>query len=415
MRSGWFRLVYRVVGLLLLIALGGWIGQQITRDPGYVLVVFSGWSVETSLWIAGLLFLISFAGFYLLLRLFANRRLDLQFRHWRAEQKSRQSIKRLREGLSSLARGQFRKAHRHFLRSASHAELPYLNHLLAALSAHAEGREQECDRCLTLAEQVPGSDAVLTGLMQSMVQVQRQDFEQALATLKRIKGEEKNPFYLELQRKVFETLRDWEQLERVLKGQEKNGLLSDRTLSSEKALAAERIKSVSADQLVTFWRALPNKLKHQEELVMAYVNRLEQLNKIDDAEHALHQSLDQKFTPSLVERYGTLSADPHKQLVTAERWLKQRPNDAALLLTLGRLSLANKLWGKAQEFLELSISIKPDPQAHALLARYYAAKKDAVKSQYHFQQGLQLLYPLRELPMPEGDEAIASVTYKAGV
>ena len=38
----------------------------------------------------------------------------------------------------------------------------------------------------------------------------------------------------------------------------------------------------------------------------------------------------------------------------ADVWLTQEPRDAGLLLLLGRLALAQQLWGKAQGYLEAS-------------------------------------------------------------
>jgi hypothetical protein len=54
--------------------------------------------------------------------------------------------------------------------------------------------------------------------------------------------------------------------------------------------------------------------------------------------------------------------DPARQLQTAEGWLKDHPQDASLLLTLGRLSLQNRLWGKARDYLESSLRMERNPE-----------------------------------------------------
>ncbi|MCW5619443.1 MAG: heme biosynthesis protein HemY, partial [Nitrosomonas sp.] len=53
----------------------------------------------------------------------------------------------------------------------------------------------------------------------------------------------------------------------------------------------------------------------------------------------------------------------------AEVWLKAQPNNAGLLLTLGKLCTHCELWGKAQNYLEASISVGPSTTAYFALAQ----------------------------------------------
>ena len=70
--------------------------------------------------------------------------------------------------------------------------------------------------------------------------------------------------------------------------------------------------------------------------------------------------------------YGEcLGADLLAQIERAEKWLKSRPRDRALLLTLGRLCLAQALWGKARSYLEASLSEEPSRSAHVALAQLF--------------------------------------------
>ena len=48
------------------------------------------------------------------------------------------------------------------------------------------------------------------------------------------------------------------------------------------------------------------------------------------------------------------------QIEKCEHWLRERPNDAELALTLGALCLKQKLWGKAQRYLEQALSDAAD-------------------------------------------------------
>ena len=93
-----------------------------------------------------------------------------------------------------------------------------------------------------------------------------------------------------------------------------------------------------------------------------------------------------------MQLYGQVRGrDPGKQLQAAEGWLKEHPNDPGLLLTLGRLCLINKLWGKAREYLEASLSFQRSAETCAELGRLLAQLGEVERSNQLFQEGLVLL------------------------
>ena len=88
----------------------------------------------------------------------------------------------------------------------------------------------------------------------------------------------------------------------------------------------------------------------------------------------------------------------------AEGWLKSRPADAELLLTLARLCMRERLWGKAREYYEASLRIKPTVCAFGELGRMLKQLGEMEASEsclrrYDEMIGGQLL----DLPMPEKD------------
>ena len=68
--------------------------------------------------------------------------------------------------------------------------------------------------------------------------------------------------------------------------------------------------------------------------------------------------------------YGKLTGgDVTRRISRAEGWLLKSPRDASLLLCLGLLCMQQRLWGKAQSYLEASISVEPSFDAHMKLAQ----------------------------------------------
>jgi HemY protein len=53
------------------------------------------------------------------------------------------------------------------------------------------------------------------------------------------------------------------------------------------------------------------------------------------------------------------SEKPLAQIERAEDWLREHPDDASLLLALGKLCAAEKLWGKAQSYIEGPRRLRP--------------------------------------------------------
>ena len=78
------------------------------------------------------------------------------------------------------------------------------------------------------------------------------------------------------------------------------------------------------------------------------------------------------------------------QIERAEKWLAREPRDAALLLTLGRLCAREQLWGKAQSYLEASLSVDATWTAHRELARLHEQLGNADAAARHTKQSLEL-------------------------
>ena len=64
--------------------------------------------------------------------------------------------------------------------------------------------------------------------------------------------------------------------------------------------------------------------------------------------------------------------------------------DAVLLLTLGRLCARQELWGKAQNYLEASISVEPLYSAYLMLAQLHDRLGNADAARRHYRASLDL-------------------------
>ncbi|WP_438765051.1 heme biosynthesis HemY N-terminal domain-containing protein [Kushneria sp. TE3] len=397
-------ILFIVVGL----AAGALIGQLMMSTPGYILIRVGDISLQTSFWFGMLLLFALFLVVHFVLRLLWRlRRPVSRMKLWNARTRNRQAMHRTVKGLVALAEGRWKRAEQSLTRSAEDSSTPLVNYLSAALAAHYQGRHEQADELLKKAHHsTEGADSAV-GLMQAQLMLDRQQSEQALATLTRLQTQmPEHPQVLKLLKQAYLNVEDWEGMRRLLPKLERHDLISEeerRVLERRTYLALlnQADQQQDHDRARTLWAEMPEELKGDVDLVLLQAAILERGGDAAEAESMIRQSLRNRWDSRLVAHYGLLSVEPERQLVTAEKWLQERPNDPELLMALGRLSLRNAYWGKAQEYFEASHRQRPSGVACAELARLYASLGQHSKSQHYYRKSVELLdRSLPALPQP---------------
>jgi HemY protein len=132
-----------------------------------------------------------------------------------------------------------------------------------------------------------------------------------------------------------------------------------------------------------------------------------------ECELLLRKALKKHWDVSLIRLYGLVESNNEaKQLAFAEGLLKRHARDSALLLTLGRLSVRNNLWGKARAYLEESIEIQATPEGYRELAALLEKQGEYSAATVYYQQGLTLATdithhdPVKLLEQAENQDAM---------
>ena len=361
------------ISLLLLLLLAaaaafGW--QALTLDPGYVLVRVGATSVESTLVfaVAALLVLWGITGLLW-------RALRWPLAAWSRRQR-RRGRERIANGLVALAEGRYQQATHELERASQHSGLRAPALLAAARAAHARGETERAEAALQeAAAQAPAAALAL----RARFALERGEPAAALALL-RDAAPTLSPSALHLLVKA--ALADGEHavaldaLARLARTQ----TLAAPALGALEArvLAAALAAAPDLDALNALWSGLTRAQRRLPDALAAYARRAAALGQTLQAMSELEAALRRDWSERLVLCYGELgAAEVDTRLRHAEAWLAAQPNSAGLLLTLGRLCIQSKLWGKAREYLQRGLGAAASPPLWEALGECCAAQGDA--------------------------------------
>ena len=381
--------------------------------PGYVRIYVGNWLVDIKLWVALALnifiLVTAMIAVSLLRRVFQSKKLW----SWFGQSGSKRAQQKTERGLIALLEGNWSSANKLLSRSASKSDAPLINYLAAAHAAHELGDIKEAELHLKKAYEDTSDSEFAVGIAQAQIQLQQNQLEQCLATLLRLKKQQENhPLVLKLLKNVYLRLEDWQQLLNLIPALKKITKTSGNSLEKPESLAWQKLfvqktdelrhqrnLDSSAEILAALWKKMPDTLRFEPSLIETYAKQLIRLNNEGECEILLRKILSQHWDDNLIALYGVVNGkNTSEQLINAENWLKQKPNNANLLLALGRLSLRNELWGKALEYFEASNRLQPNKQSYAELCRL---SMNMNKNDQALFSGLIDSLALPDLPLPK--------------
>ncbi len=387
------RVLFALLALLLVAVALGWTLQQ---AAGEVVFSYGEWMLQTSMVvfvvIAGLAFLL---GYGLLRTLGKLLRAPADLRRWSEVRRQRRCEQLLNRGMLAMLEGDWRDAEQSFSKGASLARAPLVNYLGAAQAAYRQGDTERCDHYLVLARQHDDSNSPALGLTQARLQIDREQADQADDILRTLDGKHEQVTLMLLE--TATALKDWTRAAGLIQQCNRRRAAPGQQLTSYLELLRRAAAEPEPAALETVWRAIPNKLKKNNALVGAYVQA--RLRHGDDrgCEAMLRRALKRQWDEDLINLFGQVRGRNLKgQLEFAERCLSARPENAALLLTLGRLCISNELWGKAVRYLEQSVRLRPEPTTCRELAALLEQQGDHAAAQTCYQQGLRLATAVSE-------------------
>jgi len=347
------------------------------HDAGYVVMVTPPYRVEISLTLAAAGVVVAFLVLYALLRLVSHTlRMPAQVsifrRHWR-QNRGREA---LRGAVQMLFEGRYGKAQKLARRAYELDEAPALAALTAARAAHQLRAGEERDRWLERAAGAAGDTLEARLATRGELLLDERRFEEAREVLRELDAKgPKQVATLRLLMRAEQGLQHWDEVLRIVRVLEKRGALAPDTAETLRITAIRETlkrKAVDLETLQAFWSDLTTAERRDPRVAATAARQFLSLGGCKQAHRVLADVLNRAWAPELVPLFAECQDENTlDRIEQAERWLKDRPHDAALLLALGRLCAHQELWGKAQSYLEASLSQTASRATHLELARLF--------------------------------------------
>ena len=335
-----------LIGLPLLL-------RAIALDDSFVVLVFGQTTVEMPLWfvLAGMLLatIVSYyAARFFLTVVFTPRRIN----RWMNRRNQRKVQNLTLSGYLSLLEGNWSTASRDLQKAGDKSDIAVLNYLLAAKARIENNDLAGAETLLRKAEEMLPEARTPISIYQAQLLQQIGVPEKAHEILETLAAE--NPRHAHIQKLLIDSYRQRGETDTVL-----------QILSRQ-----HRQKPLQDTGMIT-------------ELCRLQISH----NNGADAEELLRKKLTKQWLPEWVALYGQAAgADGIKQLQTAEKWLKEHPQDAALYLTLAHICQRNHLWAKARDYYENYLHMQKDEQAARELVQLLQALGEREKAQQWLQK-----------------------------
>ena len=347
----------------------------VAHNPGYVQLVYPPYRIELSLTLFVFLLLLTFVSGYGLVRLITGvLQLPAYVRNFRLDRAQTKGRKLLDEELGAFFEGRFADSEKAAKRAMELGDSSTLHPIVAARSAHELREFKKRDAYLSAAEGKTIGDTSMRLMTTGKFLLDQRDPRGALAALQELrdKGVKGHLGALSLELKAHQQAGNWDEVLNVLYQLEKRAGI-DETLASQlrqQAWLGKIRQQKDLKGLTTCLKNMPADFKLRGRIAATAARALNQHGGGSLAQQLLTDSLNVQWDTELVALYGDcLSSDVVAQIEQAEKWLALHSQDAGLLLALGKLCLHQKLWGKAQSYLDASNSIAPSHAAYTALGQ----------------------------------------------
>ena len=377
------------------------IGIAVTArfNPGNVVFFYPPHRIDMSLNLFVVLAVVLFVFVYWLLRaLRATVSMPAKVAAYRQRKRERDGNKGLRDALKALFEGRFGHAEKAAMRAA---ELPENAGLAALIGARAAHRMRQSARRDNWLAGIVNDNGLKTARLMTMTELLVDDHqpEAALDAVAELTASGQRHIHaLQWSLKAQQQAKNWPEVLRLVRMLDKHKALHPALSSRLRELAYEALlsdRTHDAESIQRVWSTIPTVDRVKPYIAARAAMALTARGLHDEARASAEEALRVEWDERVVRAYRDAAAGAGTpallaQIEHCETWMKERPTDAELALTLGSLCLKQKLWGKAQRYLEQALSDAGEPrmvrEAHLKLAQMHEALGQHDEANAHYRQ-----------------------------
>lgn len=382
---------------LLVLALAVGVSLLASYNHGYVLIVRPPYHINLSFNLLLVLIALSFLSLHIILRLLQYiRRIPSSVRTYKEQQYIKTSHTSLIEALTALVEGKYQLAEKTASKHLEQMKDSALNALIAARASHKLKQKNQRDYYFAEAERIAPNAKLACWLAQAESELDDRQFNKVIAIVQKIeKIQPQHPPALRLALKAQVRLNQWEQVLTTLKHLEKNNEIESwyarEVRQSAHSAIMQRFAS-DLSSLTSYWKKLSAEEQMNPAICEVAASAFISAGGGDQAAEIIGISLTKRWDRRLSGLFGDcVTTHPQKQIQQAEFWLLTHEEDADLLRALGNMCLRQGLWGKAQSYLEASISVEPSALTHATLATLFEKLENTELAQQHYKLCTKLI------------------------
>ena len=384
---------------LALFALAVAVALGARLNDGYVLLVLPPWRAEVSLNLFALACVLLFLTVYGVTRLLAGAfALPARAAEYRQRRRHDQAAEVFQDAVRLLFEGRFGQALRKAGEAHAAGTAPGLSALIAARAAQRmreSGRQREW---MARAKRDDPRTEAATLMLEAEMMNEERAFDEALVALDSLQARQgRHIAALRLELRARQGIGDWDGVLKLLRQLAKRDALAPEVvleIRTQAHLANIARRAGDAVQLQEYLRHLPVEERNRR-VVGAAARELLAVGAEDETQKLIEAVLgdgdESGWSSRLVAIYGRLAnGEQTARIARAEAWLRRQPDDADLLLALGRMCLRQRLWGKAQSYLEASLAVGATQEAHLELARLFDQLERPEDANRHYRAGVRI-------------------------
>lgn len=366
--------------VLALLLVAAWLTPLVLKNPGLLQLEILGYQVQMTVITAALLVLALLVTIWFIWGVLkAPKKLANKVADYRQQ-------KKFDQGLLAFSEGQWQKAEKLLLQSASKSKTPQLSYMAAARAALAQQNLDGAMTHLDAAEKTVNNPLTID-LTRCEIWLKAGHLHQARELLETILSSyPNNPRAVRMMLQVSEQQKDYQRIKNLLPKAHKLALV-DKVQTETMRDQATRdglIHAVDEQQLLALWGELSR--KQQKFYLYEYCEAGLRLGAYQAVTDEIERAQKYHFDEQLVAYWSQLPHNLNHRLKVVEKWHIQHPKNRAVLMCLGQLHMAKKQWSDAKDALQKALILQSDSQVNRLLAETYQQLNEPELALEHYTQ-----------------------------